>query len=180
MLRQWHRYRNLKKRKVSCSSRGCSTVKKTSQEDDTLETDEQIDKAAVISDPPSVKSSQQEANAVDVPVKSEQLVLTSTDIIETKPSDKTSKEKDCEGEVEAGLSATKYQNESEEVEPPVKDREAETNKKEDESQAVVGSLQEAISVSEASAVCDKDCNTVFDVEVSSLQRCVKLQTMCLL
>ncbi|XP_043963962.1 protein piccolo isoform X1 [Gambusia affinis] len=143
-------------------------ARKQSLEDSSLEMNEQSDKAMVISDPPSVESRQQEANAVEVPVKSVQPVLTSADIIESKPSDKTCEEKDCEGEVKAGLSPTKYQNESEEVvEPSVKDREAETDKKEDESQAVVGSLQEAISVSEASAVCDKDCNTEFDVEVSS-------------
>lgn len=143
-------------------------TRKQSLEDSTLENDEQSDKAVVISDLPSVESKQQEANAVEVSVKSVQPVLTSADIIETKPSDKTCKEKDCEGEVEAGLGPTKYQNASEEVvEPSLKDREAETDKKEDESQAVVGSLQEAISVSEACAVCDKDCNTVFDVEVSS-------------
>ncbi|XP_014883632.1 protein piccolo isoform X1 [Poecilia latipinna] len=137
--------------------------------DSTSEMDEQSDKAAVISDPPSVESRRQEANAAEVPVKSVQPVLTSADTIETtKPSDETCEEEDCEGEAEAGLSATKYQNDSEEVvEPSVKDREAETDKKEDESQAVVGSLKEAISVSEASAVCDKDCNTVFDAEVSS-------------
>ncbi|KAM4711647.1 protein piccolo isoform 2-T2 [Anableps anableps] len=139
-----------------------------SLEDTTLKVDEQSDKTAVSSDPPSVEPRQQEMDVFEVPVKSLQSVSTSADVTETNTSNKTYEEKDFESKEVGGLSATKIQNEPEKVvEPSVKDREAETDKIEDESQPVVGSLQEAISVSKASALCDKDCNTVFDVEESS-------------
>ncbi|KAK5611879.1 hypothetical protein CRENBAI_007927 [Crenichthys baileyi] len=144
-----------------------SQKRKPNLEDAMLEVDEQSDKA-VISDPPPVESRQQEMGAVEVPVKSVQPVSSSTYIIETKPSKITCEENDFEGEAETGLSAAENQKEPDKVVmPSVKDREAETDKNEDESQPVVGSLQEAISVSEANAECDKDYNTVFDVEVSS-------------
>lgn len=153
--------------KENSSAEDASQTRKESLEDTTLKVDEQSDKAIVISDPPSVESKQQETDAFEVPVKSGQSVST-CDIIEVKRSNKTCEDEVFLDEAEVGLSAIENQNGPEKVvERSVKNTETETDTKVDESSPVVGSLQEAISVSKARAVCDNDCNTLFDVEASS-------------
>lgn len=144
-------------------------------EEPMLKLDEKFDKAVVISDPPPLTPTEQEKVDVEVPVRSIELVSASAVLSETKLRDKTCEEKHSLGEAEAGSqttsSAAENQNEPQKnSELSVKAREAENDKKEDDSQFLVGNNLKFISVSEASAECHKNGTLSFDVGVSAASK----------
>lgn len=139
-------------------------------EEPMLKLEEKLDKAVVISGPPPLTPREQED--VEVPLRSIELASASAVLSETILRDKTCEEKRSLDEAEAGSQTTSSaaENQSEprkNSELSIKDREAENDKKEDESQLVVGNSLEFISVSEASAECHKDGTLSFDVGVST-------------
>uniref|UniRef100_A0A3Q1B8C5 Piccolo presynaptic cytomatrix protein a n=1 Tax=Amphiprion ocellaris TaxID=80972 RepID=A0A3Q1B8C5_AMPOC len=161
-------------------------VESVSEKDEkqTPEADDKSEKAKGISVPPTPDSEEQEKVNVKVPEQSVE-VSSSAIISKTQVSDKTCEEKLLQDETEAGSRSTNAENQHEVerealavtgnekkqpekvAEPSTKEEEAKQDKKEDESQPVADNIPETISVSEASAVCDKDGTAELDVGEST-------------
>ncbi|XP_040886268.1 protein piccolo [Toxotes jaculatrix] len=163
---------------------------KQAPNDTLLKADDESEKAAVMSVLPPPDSKEQEKVGVRESEQSTDMVSSSVVISETQVRDKTCEEKLIQDETEAGSQKTNcITEEQHEVETEtlavtgsdekqlekvaelsIKEQEVKLDKKEGESQPVAGNIQETISLSEASTVCDKHGTTQFDVGENTISK----------
>lgn len=156
--------------------------------DTVLKADDKSEQAVVMSAPPAPDCEEQEKVNAKEPVQSVEMVSSSAVLNETQVRDKVCEEKVFQDETQVGSHNTNSVAEDQHgveremlgltdsdekqvekvAELPVNAEKL--DKKEDKSQPVAGKIQETISVSETSTVCNKDGTAHFHVEESLVSK----------